>query len=202
MSSPLYFAVLSSDTSTTPTPTPGTDISWPLYWCSTTLFGNHDDVIKRGHFPRYWPFVRGNHRSPVEENQPVTHHKGQWLRALCFLWSAPEQTVVQAIETPMIWDAIALIMRSFNVSCRRNLWGTEWFFFFLFIVMTFYIVPHCPKSVVIPIIDIWWVWDLYDVHVMLIRLHFSFKRLPASYRATKLNIMVVVFLGPYLKEID
>ena len=34
--------------------------------------------------------------------------KGQW----CFLWSAPEQTVEQTIETPVIWDAIALIMTS------------------------------------------------------------------------------------------
>ena len=25
----------------------------------------HDDVIKRKHFPRYWPFVREIHRSPV-----------------------------------------------------------------------------------------------------------------------------------------
>ena len=25
----------------------------------------HDDVIKWNHFPRYWPFVRGIHRSPV-----------------------------------------------------------------------------------------------------------------------------------------
>ena len=25
----------------------------------------HDDVIKWKHFPRYWPFVRGIHRSPV-----------------------------------------------------------------------------------------------------------------------------------------
>ena len=30
----------------------------------------------------------------------------------CFLWSAPEQTVGQTIETPVIWDAIALIMTS------------------------------------------------------------------------------------------
>ena len=28
----------------------------------------------------------------------------------CFLWSAPEQTLEQAIETPVIWDAIVLIM--------------------------------------------------------------------------------------------
>ena len=33
----------------------------------------HDDVIKWKPFLRYWPFVRGIHRSPV--NSP---HKGQW----------------------------------------------------------------------------------------------------------------------------
>ena len=41
--------------------------------------GLHDDVIKWKHFPRYWPFVRGIHRSPV--NFP---HKGQWRGALVF----------------------------------------------------------------------------------------------------------------------
>ena len=40
---------------------------------------NHDDVIKWKHFPRYWPYVRGIHRSPV--NSP---HKGQWREALMF----------------------------------------------------------------------------------------------------------------------
>ena len=39
----------------------------------------HDDVIKWKHFPRYWPFVRGIHRSPV--NSP---HKAQWRGALMF----------------------------------------------------------------------------------------------------------------------
>ena len=39
----------------------------------------HDDVIKWKHFPRYWPFVRGIHRLPV--NSP---HKGQWRGALMF----------------------------------------------------------------------------------------------------------------------
>ena len=39
----------------------------------------HDDVIKWKHFPRYWLFVRGIHRSPV--NSP---HKGQWRGALMF----------------------------------------------------------------------------------------------------------------------
>ena len=39
----------------------------------------HDDVIKWKHFPRYWSFVRGIHRSPV--NSP---HRGQWRGALIF----------------------------------------------------------------------------------------------------------------------
>ena len=39
----------------------------------------HDDVIKWKHFSRFWPFVRGIHRSPV--NSP---HKGQWRGPLMF----------------------------------------------------------------------------------------------------------------------
>ena len=39
----------------------------------------HDGVIKWKHFSRYWPFVRGIHRSTV--NSP---HEGQWRGALVF----------------------------------------------------------------------------------------------------------------------
>ena len=46
-------------------------IYWRRHWFC------HDDVIKWKHFPRYWPFVRGIHRWPV--NSP---HKGQWRGAL------------------------------------------------------------------------------------------------------------------------
>ena len=40
---------------------------------------SHDDVIKWKHFPRYWPFVRGIHRSPVK-----SPHKDEWRGALTF----------------------------------------------------------------------------------------------------------------------
>ena len=50
----------------------------------------HDDVIKWKHFPRYWSFVRGIHRSPV--NSP---HKGQWRGAFFFF------------DAPVIWNAIS-----------------------------------------------------------------------------------------------
>ena len=46
-------------------------MSFPARW--------RDDVIKWKHFPRYWPFVRGMHRLPM--NSP---HKGQWRGALMF----------------------------------------------------------------------------------------------------------------------
>ena len=47
--------------------------TWVFFWISseklTTL--GHDDVIKWKHFPQYWPFARGIHRSPVN-SPPVT----------------------------------------------------------------------------------------------------------------------------------
>ena len=46
-------------------------------WCHFQF--DHDDVIKWKHFPRYWPFVRGIHRSPV--NSP---HRCQWRGASVF----------------------------------------------------------------------------------------------------------------------
>ena len=62
------------------------NLSWKegcsCLWFTSSLFLvylSHDDVIKWKHFPRYWPFVRGIHRSPV--NSP---HKGQWHGALMF----------------------------------------------------------------------------------------------------------------------
>ena len=44
----------------------------------------HDEVTHWKHFPRYWPFVRGIHRSLV--NSP---HKGQWRGTLMFslIWA-------------------------------------------------------------------------------------------------------------------
>ena len=52
-------------------------VTYILAWCG--IYTTHDDVIKWKRFRRYWPFVRGIHRSPV--NSP---HKGQWRGALVF----------------------------------------------------------------------------------------------------------------------
>ena len=47
-------------------------------------FNNHDGVIKWKPFPRYWLFVRGIHRSPVD-----CPHKGQWRGASMFPFYLP-----------------------------------------------------------------------------------------------------------------
>ena len=50
------------------------------WWLIHSVIRKHnDDDIKWKHFPRYRPFVREIHRSPV--NSP---HKGQWRGALMF----------------------------------------------------------------------------------------------------------------------
>ena len=45
-------------------------------------------------------------------NPPVPLTKASDAELWCFLWSALKQTVEQAKETQVIWDAIALIMTS------------------------------------------------------------------------------------------
>ena len=67
-----------------------------LWWCffyaslnnlSTKQSGSqwHDDAIKWKHFPRYWPFVRGIHRS-----RWICHTKASDAELWWFLWSASE----------------------------------------------------------------------------------------------------------------
>ena len=51
--------------------------TWATAYCSFythDIVSVHDDVIKWKHFPRYWPFVRGIHRGPIQ--RPVTRSFG------------------------------------------------------------------------------------------------------------------------------
>ena len=75
----------------------------------------NDDAIKWKHFPRYWPFVWGIHRSPV--NSP---HKGQWRGTLMFcficalnIWLS-KQSWRWWFETPSrsLWHPCNVIMQS------------------------------------------------------------------------------------------
>ena len=69
--------------------------------------GRHDDVIKWEKFSALLTLCERNHRSSVD---PLT--KASDAELWCILWSVPEQTVEQTIETLVIWDAFALIMTS------------------------------------------------------------------------------------------
>ena len=51
--------------------------AWTYGWVNSR--DAHDDVIKWRHFPCYWPFVSGNHRSLVD-----SPYKGQWHETLMF----------------------------------------------------------------------------------------------------------------------
>ena len=122
-----------------------------IHWNLCTL-RKHDDVIKWKHFPRYWPFVRGIHRSPV--NSP---HKGQWCGALMFSliyawindWVNNKQSWGWWFETPTcsLWrhcnDCAILGMRWKKLS-----WVTLW---------------HTN------------LWYLCDVHTRVIMLHLFYQ---------------------------
>ena len=93
-----------------------------------TLFGGmHDDVIKWKHFPHYWPFVRGIHRSPV--NSP---HKGQWRGALMFslICALSKQSCGWWFETPSrsLWRHHVAIVFGIDIditlipNCLELLW--------------------------------------------------------------------------------
>ena len=66
-----------------------------------------DDVIQWKHFLASLALCEG--KPPVTGGSPLTKASDREL--WCFLWSAREQTAEQTIETPVISDAIMLIMR-------------------------------------------------------------------------------------------
>ena len=77
-----------------------TDINDPIGWNALLIL---DDVIKWRHFPHYWPFVWGIHRSPVD-----SRHKGEWRGALMFYLinkRLSKQSRNRWLETPsrLLW---------------------------------------------------------------------------------------------------
>ena len=78
----------------------------------STLIANDDIRTWRRHqmeaFPRYWPLVRGFHRWPVDSPP-----KSQWSFDF-FIWSVPERTVEQTIESPMFLLSIGPFGTNFS----------------------------------------------------------------------------------------
>ena len=98
-----------------------TDVPAPPAPISEKEYHTHDDVIKWSHFPRYWPFVWGIRRWPM--NSP---HKEQWCGALLFLLICAlnkrlrKQSWRWWFETPLrsLWG-------HFNESKAESAWGCQ-----------------------------------------------------------------------------
>ena len=111
---------------------------------------NHDDVIKWKHFPRYWPFVRGIYRSPV--NSP---HKGQWCGALMFslIWAWTNDWVSNR-EAGYLrrhraqYDVIVMIMNIYQKSI-------SFFFLWNFTVLVYLLNDNDLKIKVISVLHYW-----------------------------------------------
>ena len=105
--------------------------SWPLHF--TSLASNkenrtvsharasHDDVIKWKYFPRYWPFVRRNHRSPVD-----SPHKCQWRGALMFSLIHPWTGCWASNRDAGDWEShrghydVIVMFYQWNKNCGRD----------------------------------------------------------------------------------
>ena len=89
--------------------------SWTIVWLLQCQWSNPRGGVQINHImmtSSNWNIFRVTcllwyHRSQVNSPQ-----KGSDVEFWSFLWSAPEKTVEQTMETPVIWDAIALIMTS------------------------------------------------------------------------------------------
>ena len=82
-------------------------------------FGHHTTWwrLRMETFSALLTICEGNHRPPGPWI-PLT--KASDAELWCLLWSAPKQTVEQTIETPVIWDAIALILTSLQWAVHHH----------------------------------------------------------------------------------
>ena len=96
---------------------------------------HHDDFIKWKHFPCYWPFVRGIHRSPAN-----SLHKGQWCRALMFFFylhlnkRLGKQWGCRWFQTPSCSLQRHCNDKTFTTGCtescqNHNFWCSQWWEF-------------------------------------------------------------------------
>ena len=111
-------------------------LPWKLVHSVSVLCHYHDDIIKWKHFPRYWPFVRGIHRLPVNSSP-----KGQWRGALMFFiftwtnrwannWDTGDlrrhRAHYKVIVMLTVWFGSAVGHRSLFCGAIWNSWSTTY----------------------------------------------------------------------------
>ena len=99
----------------------GLHICGPKFWhpFACRSHDDHDDGIKRKHFPSYWTFVQRIQRSPV--NSP---HKGQWRGALIFFICASTNGGVHNRDAGDLRSAGAVLIKD---SVYVSLTGLHYF---------------------------------------------------------------------------
>ena len=68
----------------------------------TTTEPNYDDVIKGKTFPRYWPFVLGIHRSPMDSPDKGQLHRGIMFSLMCARTNGSKHTRYRWFEAPWL----------------------------------------------------------------------------------------------------
>ena len=80
------------------------------------LKGIHDDVIKWKHFPRYWPFVRGIHRSPMNS----LHNFKPVTRSFDVFFVCVNNSVKPSSKSMIYFYIHKISCRVRNCSCRDS----------------------------------------------------------------------------------
>ena len=87
---------------------------WPFKWWIRGFLSGDKKVWN---FEQHWrPAYCGDRRRKCQVHWWIPRTKTSDTELLCFLWSAPESTVEQIMETPVIWCTIAFIMTSLQWS--------------------------------------------------------------------------------------
>ena len=146
--------------------------------CEGQTFNIHDGVIKSKHFPRYWPFVSGIHRSPVDSPQ-----NGQWRGALMFslicFWTNGwannrdsgdlrrhrthyDFTVMNDVYTCMLWVMLHLLVSSewymYVCTSSVNIWLNLARFEMIY-AKSFELHSKLAPHINVIFIGFWWFWE-------------------------------------------
>ena len=94
----------------------------------------HDDVMKWNHFPRYWPFVRGNHRAKASDaglwcflrlnKRLIKQSWGWWFETLlCPLWRHCNAIFVHMtrFSTSMLNKLIWIVIMIYTSTCKNSI---------------------------------------------------------------------------------
>ena len=127
-------------------------------WCQvveipgTVVF--YDGVIQLKHFPRFWPFVRGIHRSPVD-----SPHKGQWRGAL-------KSSLICAWTSDWVNNREPGDLRRHHVHYIATVTSAS----FVFIVSTF--VTVIVRAIAIVVTDVMTIFIFFPIFLPYFASHF------------------------------